>query len=45
MNLKESRSLMLVGVNFKDKKNAKNFLDDLGNPYDILLKDENGKKV
>ena len=45
MNLKESRSLMLVGVNFKDKKkNAKNFLDDLGNPYDILLKDENGKK-
>ena len=26
------------------KKNAKNFLEDLGNPYDILLKDENGKK-
>ena len=45
MNLKESRSLTLVGVNFKDKKkNAKNFLDDLGNPYDILLKDKNGKK-
>ena len=45
MNLKESRSLTLVGVNFKDKKkNAKNFLEDLGNPYDILLKDENGKK-
>ena len=45
MNLKESRSLMLVGVNFKDKKkNAKNFLENLGNPYDILLKDKNGKK-
>ena len=45
MNLKESKSLILVGVNFKDKKkNAKNFLEDLGNPYGILLKDESGKK-
>ena len=45
MSLKDSRSLILVGVNFKDKKkNAKNFLEELGNPYSILLKDENGKK-
>ena len=26
------------------KKDKANFLKDLGNPYDILLKDENGKK-
>ena len=32
-------------MNFKDKKvNAKNFLNELGNPYDNLTKDELGKQ-
>mgnify|MGYP001340348605 FL=1 len=35
---------MLLGVNFKDKKKqAEFFLKDLGNPYDFLTKDEQGK--
>ncbi|MDC0512094.1 DsbE family thiol:disulfide interchange protein, partial [bacterium] len=33
-----------LGVNFKDKKKqAEIFLNDLGNPYDFLTKDELGK--
>lgn len=45
MNLQKSKKLKLVGVNFKDKKNnAQNFLQDLGNPYYKIAKDENGKK-
>ena len=35
---------MLLGVNFKDKKKqADTFLNNLGNPYDFLTKDEQGK--
>ena len=45
MNLQKTKKLKLVGINFKDKKNnAKNFLQDLGNPYHKIAKDENGKK-
>ena len=37
-------NLTILGVNFKDKKeNAIKFLNELGNPYDILAKDELGK--
>jgi len=33
-----------LGINFKDKKKqAKIFLDNFGNPYDFLAKDEQGK--
>ena len=44
MNLQKTKKLKLVGINFKDKKNnAKFFLQDLGNPYHKIAKDENGK--
>ena len=46
MKLSEEKNLQLLGVNFKDKKiKAKFFLEDLGNPYDYLAKDELGKKA
>ena len=45
MRLSKSRKLKILGVNFKDKdKQAKKFLSDLGNPYDLLTKDINGKQ-
>ena len=45
MSLSKSRKLKILGVNFKDKdKQAKKFLSDLGNPYDFLAKDINGKQ-
>lgn len=44
MQLSKERNLKLLGVNFKDKKKqAEIFLNDLGNPYDYLAKDEKGK--
>ena len=45
MSLSKSKKLKLVGINFKDKKNnAKKFLKELGNPYNLIAKDEIGKK-
>jgi len=45
IRLSKSRKLKILGVNFKDKdKQAKKFLSDLGNPYDFLTKDINGKQ-
>mgnify|MGYP001375222708 FL=1 len=45
MKLSSEKNLKLVGVNFKDnKQQAKTFLGDLGNPYDFLAKDSNGKQ-
>ena len=42
--LSKEKNLKLLGVNFKDKKKqADTFLNDLGNPYDFLAKDEQGK--
>ena len=44
LRLNRINNLTILGVNFKDKKeNAKKFLNELGNPYDILAKDELGK--
>ena len=44
LKLSKEKNLILLGVNFKDKKNqADKFLNDLGNPYDFLAKDEQGK--
>ena len=44
INLSREKNLKLLGVNFKDKKKqAENFLNDLGDPYDFLTKDEQGK--
>ena len=45
IKLKNEKNLNILGVNFKDKKiNAIKFLEDLGNPYDILSSDEFGKQ-
>ena len=44
VQLSKEKNLKLLGVNFKDKKKqAEIFLNDLGNPYDFLTKDELGK--
>ena len=44
VKLSKEKNLKLLGVNFKDKKKqADIFLNDFGNPYDFLTKDEQGK--
>lgn len=40
----DNKEIKIVGINFKDKKNnAINFLKELGNPYDFVGKDLEGK--
>ena len=45
MNLSnENKQIKIIGINFKDKKkNAMNFLEELGNPYYFVGKDSEGK--
>tara|TARA_Y100001958_G_C21200323_1_gene527080 strand:- start:365 stop:880 length:516 start_codon:yes stop_codon:yes gene_type:complete len=44
-NISEVENLKIIGLNYKDKKdNAQRFLDELGNPFDIILKDPRGTK-
>ena len=44
MKLSQTKNLVILGINFKDKETqAKIFLSELGNPYDLLAKDKNGK--
>jgi len=44
-NLSRIDNLKLVGLNYKDKtKNAQKFLEDFGNPFDIILSDTDGTK-
>jgi cytochrome c biogenesis protein CcmG/thiol:disulfide interchange protein DsbE len=39
-----NNKIQIIGINFKDKKNnANNFLKELGNPYNFVGKDTNGK--
>ena len=41
---KQNKEIKLIGINFKDKKiNANNFLKDLGNPYNFVGEDTDGK--
>ena len=45
MQLSQLKNIKILGVNFKDKKNnALNFLNNLGNPYHYLAKDDQGKQ-
>ena len=45
MELSKEKNLKILGVNFKDKKiNALKFLKDLGDPYEYLTRDSNGKQ-
>ena len=44
-NISKKNNSKIIGLNYKDNEdNAKRFLDELGNPYDIILKDSNGTK-
>ena len=44
MKLSQTKNLVILGINFKDKESqAKTFLSELGNPYDLLAKDNDGK--
>ena len=44
MQLSKKENLNIIGINFKDKKNeAEQFLKELGNPYDHLLIDQDGR--
>ena len=44
MQLSKKENLNIIGINFKDKKNeAEQFLKELGNPYDHLLMDQDGR--
>ncbi len=43
MKLKKNDDLKVIGMNYKDtKKNAKNFLEELGNPYEKIIFDKKG---
>ena len=43
MRLKKEHELNIVGINYKDnKENAKNFLNELGNPYHKVFIDLDG---
>ena len=45
MKLSQTKNLVILGINFKDKESqAKTFLSELGDPYDLLAKDKNGKQ-
>ena len=43
MSLKPDNKINIIGMNYKDnKKNAKNFLNELGNPYKDIFIDADG---
>ena len=43
MSLSKNNKLNIIGMNYKDnKKKAKSFLDELGNPYEKIIVDRNG---
>ena len=43
IKLNKEENLKIVGLNYKDNvKNAKNYLEELSNPYDISISDKSG---
>ena len=45
IRLSKNKNLKIIGVNFKDNEdNARQFLQEMGNPFYILAKDSKGKK-
>tara|TARA_B100000780_G_C21001177_1_gene400600 strand:- start:92 stop:613 length:522 start_codon:yes stop_codon:yes gene_type:complete len=43
MELNKSQSIKLIGLNYRDNlNNAKNFINELGNPYTQILIDKDG---
>ncbi len=45
INLGKSKKIEIIGLNYKDNlKNAEKFINELGNPYSIILLDRDGTK-
>ena len=45
INLVKSNKIEIIGLNYKDNlNNAEKFIDELGNPYSIILLDRDGTK-
>ena len=43
MSLSKEKNIEIIGLNYKDsRKNAKIFLNELNNPYDLILSDQDG---
>ena len=43
MDLNKNKLIKIIGINYKDNfHNAKNFIDEFGDPYDQILIDKNG---
>ena len=43
VRLNKEKNLKIIGLNYKDNvENAKNYLEELSNPYDILISDQSG---
>ena len=43
MDLKDIKNLQIIGLNYKDKIiNAKSFIKENGNPFDVILIDDDG---
>ena len=43
LKLNENENSMMIGINYKDNfNNAKSFLNELGNPYDVIFVDNDG---
>tara|TARA_Y100000591_G_scaffold262962_1_gene235976 strand:+ start:1641 stop:2159 length:519 start_codon:yes stop_codon:yes gene_type:complete len=43
IKLSDQKNIKIIGLNYKDNiENAKNFLRELNNPYDIILLDKDG---
>jgi len=44
IKLKEKKNFKIIGLNYKDKRNnAIKFLEEFGNPYELVLVDKDGK--
>jgi cytochrome c biogenesis protein CcmG/thiol:disulfide interchange protein DsbE len=43
MTLSKEKNIKVIGLNYKDKyKNAIFFLNELGDPYNLILQDQDG---
>jgi cytochrome c biogenesis protein CcmG, thiol:disulfide interchange protein DsbE len=46
LNLSKNKKVEIIGLNYKDNfNNAEKFIDELGNPYSIILLDRMGTKA
>ncbi len=46
ISLNKNENIKIIGLNYKDNiNNAKNFLNELGNPYSTILLDTDGTKA